>query len=140
VIQDAEFFIRCDPHMVKFEPSTPATAPVTPADITPTGAVKCYQVTDRVHFLPAGLWDSDAVSNYEFYPLANGVFVICRSPLSCLLESTWTIRENGDALELVEEVKITVSRMLVGTVKSQCDGNWGGIHKSIVQGMVQGTK
>ncbi|KAK5990497.1 hypothetical protein PT974_08765 [Cladobotryum mycophilum] len=70
------FYIKVDPHMIKYEPIPP------PSDVEPTlpdgiqdlakGEPAYFSVTDKVHTLPAGLWDSDVVSIYEFFNLEKG--------------------------------------------------------------------
>lgn len=95
-----------------------------------------YQVTDKVHALPAGIWDSEVVSTYEFMQLERGLFVRIRSPLSIVMEMVWDIKETqSGGLELVEEVVIKCSRLLVGFMKSTCESDWKGIHGSMVKKM-----
>ncbi|KAJ4169505.1 hypothetical protein NW754_016534 [Fusarium falciforme] len=75
MLHDHEFFIKCDPHMIKYEAlqtsQDPAPAP-PPGSQPVVASPKCYSITDRVHALPAGLWDSDVVSNAEFFNLERG--------------------------------------------------------------------
>ncbi|POR30876.1 Uncharacterized protein TPAR_08941 [Tolypocladium paradoxum] len=137
LLQGHEFFIQCDPHMIKYEaidtPSDPE--PTLPDDrgVKAVAAPKCYQVTDKVHALPAGLWDSDVVSTYEFINIERGVFVRIRSPLNTTMETVWEIRESDDGgSELVEDVVIKCSRLLVGIVKNTCETGWKGIHGKMV--------
>lgn len=147
MLQDHEFFLHCDPHMTKFElvdPAEPKPAHLEeekiralgPAD----GSTTAYRVNDLVHTLPAGLWDSNVVSTYEFTNIRNGVFVRIRSPLSVVMDTVWEIRsgggggEGGDGggWELVEDVFIACSRLLVGTVRAQCEGGWKQIHAKMM--------
>ena len=44
--------------------------------------------------------------------------------------------EAGPGLELVEEVTIRCSRLLVGIVKSQCEADWKSIHGKMVARLV----
>lgn len=126
--------------MISFKPLADQTSdpvPATTACSPPAGRrpPAVYEVTDRVHALPAGLWDSDVVSTYEFTDLEKGMFVRLRSPLSVMMETVWEVREvegSPGALELVEEVNISCSRLLVGVIKGQCEGNWKGIHEKMV--------
>ena len=125
--------------------TTTTTVPATTSDesknigqeggggVVPT----CYRVTDIVHAIPAGIWDTNVVSTYEFVDVQDGVFVRIRSPLSVVMETFWEVRavdakENGDGgekgLELVEDVTIRCSRLLVGLVKKECENGWEGIH------------
>lgn len=137
LLQGYEFFIKCDPHMVKFEPlaEQPSPLPTIPAERghTATGTPKCYTVTDKVHALPAGLWDSDVVSTYEFINLEKGVFVRIRSPMSVLMETVWEIKEGPEGgLVLSEDILIKCSRLLLPIVKSTCESGWKGIHEKMV--------
>lgn len=146
MLHDHEFFLHCDPHMVDFkklqdEKDTTSTCSSTappPEDrrvspISPTPDV--YSVTDRVHTLPAGLWDSDVVSTYGFFDLEDGLFVRLESPLSVVMETVWCVREreDGQGLELVEDVIIKCSRLLIGIVKGTCEAGWKDIHKKMVE-------
>lgn len=152
LLQDHEFFLRCDPHMTAFTPvdaaAEPDSKPVEPipaargAKALDGAVAKVYRVTDLVHALPAGIWDSNVVSTYEFIDTAAGVFIRIRSPLSVVMETLWEVRDadkpaEGDAaasgLLLAEDVEISCSRLLVGVVRSQCDANWKGIHEKMVK-------
>ncbi|GJN68568.1 hypothetical protein PCL_07600 [Purpureocillium lilacinum] len=142
LLQGHEFFIQCDPHMMKYEAiDTPADpAPTLPADrgVTAVAAPKCYEVMDKVHALPAGLWDSDVISTYEFINIERGVFVRIRSPLNTMMETVWEIRQTEDGgSELVEDVLIKCSRLLVGVIKGTCESGWKGIHEKMVGKMAQ---
>lgn len=95
----------------------------------------CYRVTDVVHAIPAGIWDTRVVSVYEFTLIGDGVFVRIRSPMGVVLETFWRVREDADEgglLVLVEDVTVRCSRLLVGIVRGQCEGNWRGIHGKVV--------
>jgi hypothetical protein len=154
-VQDHEHFIKCDPHMISYKTKPPPPPPQSPSDSGATPAPPAplpawvadkwkpvdaarppvvYEVTDRIHALPAGLWDSDVVSTSEFWDLEGGVFVRLHSPLSVLMETVWSVRDaEGGGLELVEDVVISCSRLLVGVVKGQCESNWKGIHGNVVK-------
>ncbi|KAL2200074.1 hypothetical protein P885DRAFT_30020 [Corynascus similis CBS 632.67] len=104
---------------------------------------KCYRVTDVVHAIPAGIWDTSVVSTYEFTEIRDGLFVRIRSPMSVVMDTVWRVREveekgeeegkdGARLLELVEEVTIRCSRLLVGIVKGQCENGWGGIHAKMI--------
>jgi hypothetical protein len=149
MLADHEFFLTCDPHLHKFERITPSNAepnqlsgPAIPHaikerlnnDKTPLPPTEYYRVTDLMHTLPAGLWDTNVVSDYEFTDLpGTGVYVRVRSPMGIVMDTLWEVREatssSGQSeLELVEDVTITCSRFLVGIVKGQCDAGWKGVH------------
>lgn len=103
-----------------------------------------YRVTDNVQTLPAGLWDSKVVSTYEMTDTPAGVYVRIRSPLSIVMDTTWSIVEGdegeggGPRLELVEEIVIYCSRLLVGTVKGLCEGGWQQIHSNMMKRLAEG--
>lgn len=143
LLQGHEFFIQCDPHMIEYElmdtPSDPEPAPPLGRGVTAVAAAECYRVTDKVHALPAGLWDSDVVSTYEFINIERVVFVRIRSPMNTTLETVWEVEETEDGrLALVEDVVIQCSRFLIGIVKGTCESGWQGIHEKMIGGLSTG--
>lgn len=141
------------------------------ADANTTAAAKAavsvsrtYRVTDIVHTLPAGIWDSRVVSTYEMTNLEDGMFVRVRSPMSVVMDMTWSVKavtvdevedeveagakagaeagaEAGAvALELHDEVVIYCSRLLIGTVKSLCEGGWQEIHRRMMARLDEGEE
>ncbi|KAI8303980.1 hypothetical protein K4K59_013059 [Colletotrichum sp. SAR11_240] len=136
LIHDAEHHIKCDPNMKDYTKRTPEIPPTVPQDIEPIAATECYSVTDSVPtLLPKGIWDRDAVSDYEFTFTKDGSFVRTSCPLSVVLETRWTVRDaEGGGTELVEVVDIKCSRFLSSVVKGQCDVNWKDFHKKILEG------
>ncbi|KAK0392788.1 hypothetical protein NLU13_2283 [Sarocladium strictum] len=136
LLQGYEFFIKCDPHMIKYEAlaEQPEPVPTIPPERghVATGAPKCYQVTDKVSTLPAGLWDSDVVSTYEFLNIEKGVFVRIRSPLNVVMETVWEVKEGpGGGLVLSEDILIKCSRLLAPVIKGTCESGWKGIHEKM---------
>ncbi|KAK4116507.1 hypothetical protein N656DRAFT_774782 [Canariomyces notabilis] len=152
MLSDYEFFLSCDPHLDKFERiADPAgsldSAPSVPDSVKsqlrrssssspdPVPTPTCYRVTDIVHAIPAGIWDTNVVSTYEFTDIKDGLFVRIRSPLSIVMDTFWQIREvegEDGLLELVEDVNIQCSRLLIGLVKSQCENGWAKIHAKMI--------
>ncbi|KAH6998237.1 hypothetical protein BKA56DRAFT_649520 [Ilyonectria sp. MPI-CAGE-AT-0026] len=138
LLHDHEFFLSCDPHMIKFEamptPSDPEPTVPDEREIDPIAPAKIYSVTDRVHTLPAGLWDSDVVSTCEYFDLEDGLFVRLQSPMSVVMETVWQIKKAEDGTcELVEDIVIKCSRFLIGVVKSACESGWKGVHGKIIE-------
>jgi hypothetical protein len=139
MLQGHVFFIQSNPHMTKYEavetPITPEPQMPTDRGLTGIAAPKCYQVTDKVHALPAGLWDSDVVSTYEFINIDKGVFVRIKSPLNTVMETVWTIVEkgDGDGHDLIEDVVIKCSRLLVSVIRNTCEGSWQSIHEKMTE-------
>jgi hypothetical protein len=102
-------------------PDTLKAKPIAPPD--------CYTVTDRIQALPAGIWDSDVISTYEFFDLERGVFVRTRGPMGLVLETVWQIEEAADGgLAIAENVEISCSRLMIGMIKSSCESGWKGVH------------
>ncbi|KAH7170769.1 hypothetical protein EDB81DRAFT_179331 [Dactylonectria macrodidyma] len=140
LLHDHAFFLSCDPHMIKFEvlptPSDPAPTIPEEREVEAIAPAKVYSVTDRVHTLPAGLWDSDVVSTCEYFNLENGLFVRLQSPLSVVMETVWLITEAEDgSCELFEDVVIKCSRFLIGIVKGTCESGWNDVHGKIIEKM-----
>ncbi|KAJ4023533.1 hypothetical protein NW752_003998 [Fusarium irregulare] len=142
MLHDHVFFIQCDPYMTKYEAlPTPEPAPSIPdtLELKPVAQPDCYSVTDRVHTLPAGLWDSDVVSTYEFIDLERGVFVRTRGPVGLVLETVWDIEEAADGgLKIIENVTISCSRLMLGMIKSSCEAGWKGVHGKMLE-RLEGT-
>lgn len=132
MLQDHPFFFECNPHTSKFELLKTETTPPIPDYVKPVKPTESYQATDIVHALPAGLWDSNIVSTYEFTDIEKGVFVRIMSPMSVIMETVWEVRGEEGQLELVESISFTCSRLLAGIVKSQCEGGWGKIHQKMI--------
>ncbi|KAK4034790.1 hypothetical protein C8A01DRAFT_38720 [Parachaetomium inaequale] len=169
MLSDYPFFLACDPHLAKYElipasehaaltppPSIPdnvrsqlrsqdqaASAPPKEDNEVAVVAPTCYRVTDVVHAIPAGIWDTNVVSNYEFTDIRDGLFVRIKSPLSIVMDTLWEVRDvvieagdgdgDGDGgLELVEDVTIQCSRLLIGIVRGQCENGWEGIHGKMI--------
>ncbi|KAF2096785.1 hypothetical protein NA57DRAFT_78378 [Rhizodiscina lignyota] len=131
LLRDHDFLIHLDPELSHY------TVAEAPADANP--ATKYYQVTDIMHTLPKGLWDSTVSFNSEMTDVENGCDWIIRAPLGIYQRSKWLIE---DALEtdgegehklcLVEDTSITCTRLLVGVVKGKCEANWKGTHERFV--------
>ncbi|KAL1840159.1 hypothetical protein VTJ49DRAFT_733 [Mycothermus thermophilus] len=121
MLANHEFFLTCSPHLAKYERISPTdedaakqpspTGPDIPdvvkeklrSDSSDDKAQQPpqlpepdrYRVTDLVHAVPAGLWDTHVVSDYEFVDLpdAGGVYVRVRSPMGIVMDTLWEVRE-----------------------------------------------
>ncbi|KAK3335749.1 hypothetical protein B0T19DRAFT_407341 [Cercophora scortea] len=136
MLHDHEFFLRCDPLLAKFEVVAQETAtPQLPEEVhaRAIGETISYNVTDVVHAIPAGIWDTNVVSTYEFTNMNNGVFVRIKSPMSIVMDNRWEIQGEDDALELVEDTAISCSRLLLGIMKSQCANGSVKMHAKMVE-------
>ncbi|KAI0848952.1 hypothetical protein F5Y00DRAFT_78643 [Daldinia vernicosa] len=167
LLHDHVFYLKCEPHYVSHRalPPTPSSADAAkakaayqlPRDLEPLGepAVKLYEVVDHV---PNPVWSSSVVSSEEFVDFRDGLWVRIRSPLAVVMETRWTVRERkgkgttgqeeGEGkgeeeeggLELVEDVMISCSKLLMGLVKGQVESNWREIHRKIAARLVEDAK
>jgi hypothetical protein len=128
VLRDHDFLIKLDPEFVKY------TTDTAPANSDP--ATKFYTVTDHMDALPAGLWDTTVSFKAEITDIPTGVKWVIKAPLGLTQLTMWTIEpavapETGFCL--VEDIQITCSRLLVGTVKGKCEANYPGVHRKIIE-------
>lgn len=86
----------------------------------------------------------------EITDTEEGVEWIIRAPLGLVQRSVWEIVDVGEGkgdegngegkgegrLVLVEDVEISCSRLLVGTVRGKCEENWRGVHAGFVEKVV----
>ncbi|KAF2449730.1 hypothetical protein P171DRAFT_427897 [Karstenula rhodostoma CBS 690.94] len=147
-LQNHDLLMKLDPELHSYEtlPSDDAAA-----------NTKRYKVTDHMHTLPKGLWDTTVTFESQITNTDDGVLWVVKAPLGLVQQTTWTIMRNADVgkgkekavedeksrqeqseLSLVEEVEIKASRLLVGTVKSKCEENWRGVHGRFI-GHLQGV-
>ncbi|KAI1279969.1 hypothetical protein F5Y07DRAFT_356885 [Xylaria sp. FL0933] len=161
LLHDHEFFLLCDPHHSSHKtlPQPPETEkepasvdaarkhfklPETLEPLTSTSThagpgpvVKIYEVVD---LLPNPVWSSNVVSREEFVDHGEGTWVRIRSPMGVVMETNWSVREkkSGDGgLELVEDIFINCSRLVMGIVKGQVENNWRGIHKQLIDKLIK---
>lgn len=109
--------------------------------------MKRYKVTDHMHTLPKGLWDTTVTFEAEITNAEDGILWGIKAPLGLVQGTTWRVMktellaqedvsgvaesERGE-WSLVEDVEIQANRMLVGIVKAKCEQNWRGIHAKFV--------
>ncbi|KAL8375986.1 hypothetical protein RB595_007204 [Gaeumannomyces hyphopodioides] len=145
MLHDHAFYLSCDPHLVKqselgaddvrFRGAAPPPERAASAAVAGRPA-RFYEVHDLVHNLPGGLWDSNVVSTNEMTDIDAGLFVRIRSPMAVVMDTFWEIRPvegEADAWELVEEITISASRLIIGLVKSLCEGGWQKIHEKMME-------
>lgn len=137
-LQNHDLLIRLDPELHHYE---------TLASEDGAPNTKRYRVTDHMHALPKGLWDSTVTFESQITNTSDGVKWVVKAPLGLVQNTSWTIMRTTDVgkgkekasddeasaedrseWSLVEEVEIKASRLLVGTVKSKCEENWRGVH------------
>ncbi|KAF1832865.1 hypothetical protein BDW02DRAFT_528800 [Decorospora gaudefroyi] len=135
LLHNHDFLIRLDPEYVSHEalPSSPSSP-----------AAKRYQVTDHMNALPAGLWDTTVKFEAEMTNLEDGISWLIKAPLGLVQRTTWRCLKTeageegqgeGEGWCLVEDVEIEANRILVGTVKGKCEGNWRGAHAKFLKGL-----
>jgi hypothetical protein len=146
-LQNHDLLIRLDPELAHYE-----TLPSEEA----TPNTKRYKVTDHMHTLPKGLWDTTVTFEAQITNTEDGIKWVIKAPLGLLQETIWKVvrtqdldkgkekEEEGDGEEatrsewcLVEDVEIKASKLLVGTVKSKCEQNWRGIHAKYVSHLTE---
>ena len=138
LLHDHGFIISLDPHLSQYNeiPLKEASQPL-PSNIDPNAETKCYQVTDIMHNLPAGLWDSNIESTVHYTNLEKGVFVRMQSPLSINLKTEWKVATQDDGtLELLIECTIACSRLLVGIVRGQSEANQPEMCRKLIEKLV----
>ncbi|KAK7959236.1 uncharacterized protein PG986_004090 [Apiospora aurea] len=133
-LQDKDFFIKCDPHLVSYDANPdPAWGSYdAPKHLKPLAQrVKSYTVKDKYENPIIG---SDIESTYEFIDLADGFFVRVRSPMGTTMESTFVLRDKGNGdLEVVQECDCKCNKALSSMVKKDLDKNYIIIHENLAQ-------
>lgn len=144
-LHNHDLLIRFDPEFVHYE-TLPTDAAVPNA--------KRYKITDHMHALPKGLWDSTVTFEAEMTDTEEGILWIIKAPLGLVQRTTWrclrtdTLADEDRKLvdgvvsewSLVEDVEITANRLLVGTVKGKCEQNWPGSHGKFIQYLKDGSQ
>ncbi len=166
LLQNHDFFLRCDPHYASHAIAPPHPAAGTPAKarehyrlpagIEPLGApaVKCYEVVDVVD---NPFFSSNVRSEVEIADFDAGIFVRIRSKGGVVFDTVWSIRqrkggeekkkeedegkkedgeEDGD-LELVQDATISAAAPILAVVRGQVEKNKGGLHKKIITRLVE---
>lgn len=140
LVHNHDILIRLDPDLMSYETlPSPEDAPNT----------KRYKVTDHLRSVPKGLWGSTVSFESLITNTEEGIEWQIKAPLGLSQQTTWKIvrsadleKGKGKAVEegegeageeksewsLVEDVLISGSRFIVGTVKGKCEENWRGIH------------
>lgn len=125
VLHDHDKIIRLDPEFISYKINQPPASSTNPA-------TKYYTVTDHMNALPAGLWDSTVNFEAEITNTPTGVEWIIKAPLGIHQVTFWTIEaavEPEEGFYFIEDVSITCSRLLAGTVKGKCEANHEGVHQ-----------
>jgi hypothetical protein len=147
VFRNHDALLRLDPDLQTYEETGPTVGEARPN-------TKYYSVTDAMHALPAGLWDTTVRFSAEITDRDDGVEWVVRAPMGLVQTSLWTVErdeappppppaaegegegererereDQGERWTLVEDVTIRCSRLLVGTVRGKCEENWRGTHE-----------
>jgi len=155
VLHDHDFMIKCDPHHVKHSRGTQPTAKHPGVETDLAVARKAFNLPDLSHMgavlggsdaatdplvsvydltdeLPNPVFSSTINSRLEYVNLERGLWTRVNSPMGVSLETAWIVKEgSGGALELHQDIVISCSKVLIGTVKGNIEANRGGIHKLI---------
>ena len=125
VLHDHAAMMGMGPHMKEFRELA--------ADPAHPGA-RVYCVVDVMDMLPAGLWSSNVESTYLLTNTAEGLDMTLHAPLDVAMDTRRCIADGPDGgLVLDEHVAIACSRLLLGTVKGQCQGNYAEIHRKFIE-------
>jgi hypothetical protein len=132
LFRNHDVLIHLDPELAHYETTTP------PPDANPS--TRFYKITDHMHTLPRGLWDTTVSFDAEITDTDNGVKWVIKAPMGLVQTSHWAVvpalETDGteeNTLVLVEDVLISCSRLLVGTVRGKCEDNWKGVHARFVE-------
>jgi hypothetical protein len=144
-LHNHDLLIRLDPEFAHYE-ELPAEAA--------TPDTKRYKITDHMHALPKGLWDSTVTFEAHMTNTEDGILWIIKAPLGLVQTTTWKCLQTKSLADedrmaaapdeavsewsLVEDVEIKANRLLVGTVRSKCEENWRGAHGKFLQHLQQG--
>lgn len=158
VLHDHDFMIKCDPHYVKHSRAAQPTAKHPGVETDVDVARKAFNLPDLSHMgaflggsgraatdpvvsvydltdeLPNPVFSSTINSRLEYVNLEQGLWTRVNSPMGVSLETAWTVKEGesgGGVLELHQDIVISCSKVLVGTVKGNIEANRGGVHKLI---------
>lgn len=148
LLHNHDVLIKLDPDFDHYEtlPST-EDAPNT----------KRYKVTDHLSAIPKGLWSSTVTFEAHITNTEEGMEWVIKAPLGLTQTTSWRIVRTSDLEKgkekavdkeaeeadtanksewsLVEDVLISGSRLIVGTVKGKCEQNWRGIHGRLLEHM-----
>jgi hypothetical protein len=122
MLHNHELLIHLDPEFAHYE--------ALPTDPSMPDA-KRYKITDHMHALPKGLWDSTVSFEAQMTDTEDGILWIIKAPLGLVQRTTWRClrtdtladedRKGEGDWSLVEDVEIKANRLLVGTVRSKCE-------------------
>lgn len=143
-LQDHDYFLSTDPNMV----STKANVAPQGGELhalpdavkeAKAGETRCYEVVDRMPGVFAKLLPklSTTTIYYQITDTKDGVFVYLQAPMGVTQERRWVVEEGGGGggLKIVENVSISCTRLLYGSVKGQQDLHWKDVHAAYVKKM-----
>jgi hypothetical protein len=92
--------------------------------------------------LPRSIWDAKVTFKAEMTDLLDRLEWVIHAPLGLYQKSIWKIEPPNDeyGLCLIEDIEITCSRLLVGTVRAKCEENWKGVHGKFADKLALTTK
>lgn len=81
--------------------------------------------------IPKALYEAKVTFDAELTELVDGIQWVVKAPLGMTQGSSYKVVEEGEELWLVEDVHVSCSRLLMGTVKAKLESGWSGIHAKI---------
>ncbi|KAE8151986.1 hypothetical protein BDV25DRAFT_151895 [Aspergillus avenaceus] len=105
--------IHLNPMVVGFQKcNTPACAPQHEHDFA------WYEITDRVSFLPFGVFSGKITYHAGFHDLPTGLETHVYAPMGLDTKTTWTVNGHIDALYLKEDVDMRCHFLMTNFVKN----------------------
>ncbi|KAI9701361.1 MAG: hypothetical protein M1820_006452 [Bogoriella megaspora] len=116
----------------KFRDDTDATNPRT--------ATHKYSITDKISYLPHGLWDSNMTYTGWFANTADGLRTWVQAAAGVEVQGLWFVREamGGRGLVLEEEATVNCSSLLKPFVEGELRKSHEVLHKRFLERLGQG--
>jgi hypothetical protein len=90
-------------------------------------ATTTYAITDRIAYLPFGLWSGNVTVMAEFSNRDDGVVTTRRAPLGIVIKERWRVRESGSAVEITQRADASGAARSEGLTLQldvELDGSW----------------
>lgn len=144
VLQNHNFFLETDPNMLSFKTDVEphgGELHALPDEVkaVKTADTRCYEVVDQMPGvalfakLLRGL--SQITNYYQITDTKDGIFVFLQAPMGVTQERRWVVEQGSEGLKITEYVTIFCTKLLYGSVKSQQDLHWKGVHAAYVKKM-----
>lgn len=82
--------------------------------------------------IPKAIYDAKVTYKAELTDVEDGIKWVIKAPLGFVQNSHWRLEQEGTDLILIEDVHLSCSRLMMGTVRGKCEESWSGIHGKFV--------